>query len=313
MRDLRFSCNVSGVDVMGEFAEHCRAIERAGYDAVYTADHLGLPAPFPALVAAAAATERLRLGTLVLNAPFWNPALLAREIATTDHLTGGRLEVGLGVGHMRWEFEAAGVPWRPFGERVTAMTELIEALAAEFAQDGYPQQRAAREARGVPALRPAQRTGFGGFGPPLLVGGTGDRVLAVAARHADIIGVAGALQVPGQPPGTFRLATAAETDERIAFTRAAAGSRADELEWQTLVQLVAVTDDRSAAAREVAAQFEMTEAEALTSPYLLIGSVEEIARQVLANRDRYGFTHHTVHGQYREAFAPVIARARALA
>jgi alkanesulfonate monooxygenase SsuD/methylene tetrahydromethanopterin reductase-like flavin-dependent oxidoreductase (luciferase family) len=79
---------------------------------VFAADHLGIPAPFPLLVAAADATERMRVGTLVLNAPFWNPALLAREVATTDILTGGRLELGLGAGHTKWEFDAAGIEWQ---------------------------------------------------------------------------------------------------------------------------------------------------------------------------------------------------------
>src|SRR5262245_13523003 len=111
MADFRFSFNVLGVSSAGQLAETCRRAERYGYDTVFTADHLGFAAPFPALVAAAAATERMRVGTLVLNAAFWNPALLAREAATTDVLTGGRLELGLGAGHMKWEFDEAGIPW----------------------------------------------------------------------------------------------------------------------------------------------------------------------------------------------------------
>jgi alkanesulfonate monooxygenase SsuD/methylene tetrahydromethanopterin reductase-like flavin-dependent oxidoreductase (luciferase family) len=100
VRDFRFSYNVFGLGTRAEFLDVCRSGERAGYDTVFAADHLGNPAPFPTLVAAAAATERLRVGTLVLNVPFWNPSLLAREIATTHVLTDGRLEVGLGAGHM---------------------------------------------------------------------------------------------------------------------------------------------------------------------------------------------------------------------
>jgi hypothetical protein len=107
MRAFRFSFNMFGLTTARAFAELCREGERLGYDSVLAADHLGLPAPFPLLVAAAQATERMRVGTLVLNAGFWNPALLAREIATADILTDGRLEIGLGSGHMKSEFDAA--------------------------------------------------------------------------------------------------------------------------------------------------------------------------------------------------------------
>lgn len=100
MRDFRFSCNVFAIGSAGGFTEYCQAAERFGYDVLFTADHLGSPAPFAPLVAAAGAT-RLRVGTMVLNIGFWNPHLLAREVATADVLTGGRLELGLGAGHMK--------------------------------------------------------------------------------------------------------------------------------------------------------------------------------------------------------------------
>src|SRR5260370_27845282 len=111
VRDFRFSFNVFHITTRQAFVHTCREGERHGYNAVFAADHRGLPAPFPLLVAAAEATERMRVGILVLNAAFWNPALLAREVATTDILTEGRLEVGLGAGHMKWEFDEAGIDW----------------------------------------------------------------------------------------------------------------------------------------------------------------------------------------------------------
>jgi probable F420-dependent oxidoreductase len=310
MVEFRFSCNVFGVDE--GFAEWCRRAESLGYDTLLAADHLGVPAPFSVVVAAAQATSRLRVGTLVLNAPFWNPALLAREIATADILTGGRLEVGLGSGHMRWEFDEAGIPWEPFDARADRLVDTIDELTRLFAADGYPQQQAQRELMGNPVLRPVQRRGFGGYGPPLIVGGTGDRILSIAGRSADIVSIAGTFHVKGRPPGTLRLATAAEAAERVAYARAQAGDRA--VEWHALTQIVIVTDDRRSAAAKVLEQHGrfMAPDELLETPFVLIGSVDELAAQIIANRDRYGFTYYTVHAPYLEAFAPVISRVHEL-
>ena len=236
MTGFRFSHNVFGSGSGEDFAETCRRGERHGYDTVFAADHLGVASPFPALVAAASATQRLRVGTLVLNAPFWNPTLLAREVATTDVLTGGRLELGLGADHTKWEFDHAGIDWEPFGARTQRLRATIEQLRREFATDGYAQRKPLRDEFGIPVLRPVQRRGFGGHGPPLIVGGTGDRVLRIAAEHADIISIAGALQITGQPPGTMRIATDAETDERVRYALDCAGDRAGRIEWHALIQ-----------------------------------------------------------------------------
>jgi alkanesulfonate monooxygenase SsuD/methylene tetrahydromethanopterin reductase-like flavin-dependent oxidoreductase (luciferase family) len=132
-RDFRFSFNIFGLTTRQAFAGTCREGERYGYDTVFAADHLGLPAPFPLLVAAAEATERMRVGVLVLNVPFWNPAVLAREVATTDILTGGRLEVGLGAGHMKWEFDEAGIDWQPRAHRRRASCGLTRRRARRSA------------------------------------------------------------------------------------------------------------------------------------------------------------------------------------
>jgi probable F420-dependent oxidoreductase len=312
---FRFSTNTFGLTSLADFVAHCRQVEELGYDTLFAADHLGSTAPFQMLVAAAAATSRIRLGTLVLNTAFWNPALLAREIITADTLTEGRLEVGLGSGHMKWEFDEAKIPWEGFGARADRLAATVEEIRRTFAAGGYEQRRALEEAFGISPLRPVQRTGFGGYGPPLLLAGTGERVLRIAARHADIIGIAGTRQATGQPPGTFRMCTAQETDDVIRFARAEAGDRADRAEWNILVQLVEVTGNRVAAAEKlVTEQGEtMSAEELLATPFVLLGTVDEIAAQILRNRDRYGFTYYTVHAPFAEQFAPVIERVRDLA
>jgi probable F420-dependent oxidoreductase len=201
MGSFRFSSNIFGLKSRDEFIAMCRRAENDGYDTIFAADHLGHAAPFQAVVAAAAATERLRVGTLVVNVPFCNPALLAREIATADILTGGRLEVGLGSGHMKWEFDEAGIPWQPHSARADTLSATISELSRLFAGDGYDQQEELRQQLGFPPLLPVQHQGFGGYGPPLLVGGTGDRVLRIAAETADIVGIGGLVQIKGQPRG----------------------------------------------------------------------------------------------------------------
>jgi probable F420-dependent oxidoreductase len=318
MRDFRFSFNVFGITTREAFAGTCRAGERHGYDAVFAADHLGLPAPFPLLVAAAEATERMRVGILVLNAAFWTPALLAREVVTTDILTGGRLEVGLGAGHMKWEFDEAGLDWQPIAGRARRLDHTITELGRFFTTDLEQLSEPLR----MP--RPVQRRGFGGSGPPLLVGGTGDRILRIAAARADIVGVAGGYQVKGQPPGVLRVARAAEADERVRFARACAGARASQIEWHLLVQSVTVTDDRRTAAEELAARHrrivvernvtdpsaQLSADELLQTPYHLIGTVDEIAAQLRAGRERWGFSYITVHEPFMPTFAPVIERLR---
>lgn len=311
---FRFSTNVFGLRSAADFTAYCRRVEELGYDALYSADHLGGAAPFQQVVAAAAVTSRIRVGTLVLNVPFWNPALLAREIATADILTEGRLEVGLGSGHMKWEFDEAGIGWVPAGTRADRLADAIAEVGRIFAAGGYEQRKQLERHFGIPPLLPRQRRGFGGYGPPLLVGGTGDRVLRIAARSADIVAVAGTAQVAGKPPGTFRLCTAEETDERVRFARSAAGDRADAVEWQALVQQVIVTSDRRTAAEEFAAEDDgaMTATQVLETPFLFIGTADEIASQIQRNRERYGFTHYTVHGPFAEALTPVIERVRAL-
>jgi probable F420-dependent oxidoreductase len=314
MNRFRFSSNIFGLKSRDEFVAMCRRAENYGYDTIFAADHLGHAAPFQAVVAAAAATERLRVGTLVLNVPFWNPALLAREIATADILTGGRLEVGLGSGHMKWEFDEAGIEWESHSARADKLSAAISELSRLFAGDGYQQQAELRQRLDFPPLLPVQHRGFGGHGPPLLVGGSGDRALRIAAQTADIVGIGGLFQVKGQAPGVFRLCTAAEADDRVRFARDCAGERADGIEWHALTQVVRVTGDRRAAAADLAEQYHrtVTAEEILVNPFLFVGTIDEMAEQIISNRDRYGFTYYTVHEPYLDDFAPVIDRVRML-
>ncbi|REK86877.1 LLM class F420-dependent oxidoreductase [Streptomyces inhibens] len=288
-RPFRFGVNMLTIDSGATWHEKCRHAEELGYDVLLVPDHLGMPAPFPALIAAAEATERPRVGTFVLNTGFFNPALLAREVATTDALTGGRLELGLGTGYVRAEHETAGLPWGSPGERVDHLTRTIEELDRLLGDDGHVPQ---------PAQRPR---------PPLLIGGNGPRMLRLAARHAEIAAFTGGRQSPGKPEGTLELMPADQLAASVARYQEYAADRPEPAELNILVQQVLVTDDRRAVAREIAAlDIGLDEEQALDAPTLLIGTPAQMAEQLRERRERFGFSYITVLDPFLEAFAPVL-------
>lgn len=288
-RPFRFGASMVTPSTGDEWRKKCREAERIGYDVITVADHLGMPAPFPALVAAAEATERPRVGTFVLNTGFWNPTLLAREVATTDALTGGRLELGLGTGYVKPEHDAAGLPWGTPGERVSHLRRTIEELDRLLGSEEHQPQ---------PLQKPR---------PPLLVGGNGDRMLRLAAGHADIAAFTGAKAAPGDTSGKMSHLTPEELDERVATYRRLAAGRSEPAELNLLIQLVEVTDDRRAAIRPVLDHIpHLTEDAALGLPLLLVGTVRQIADQLRAQRERFGFSYITVLEPYFETFGPVI-------
>jgi probable F420-dependent oxidoreductase len=292
-RPFRFGVNLLTPAPAAEWRAKCRRAEELGYDVLLVPDHLGMPAPFPALVAAAEATERPRVGTFVLNTGFWNPALLAREVATTDALTGGRLELGLGTGYVRAEHETAGLPWGSPGERVSHLQRTVEELDRLLGSDDH-------------RPRPVQRPRV-----PLLIGAGGDRMLRLTAKHADIAAFTGARAVPGSTTGELLPVTAEELDERVALYRRVAADRAEPAELNLLIQHVAVTKDPEAALRPFLPHVpHLSLEQALALPVVLAGTEEEIAERVLALRERYGFSYLTVLEPAMEAFAPVMAGLR---
>ncbi|MET9834299.1 LLM class F420-dependent oxidoreductase [Streptomyces sp. NPDC006385] len=320
-RPFRFGVNLMTPAPADEWRAKCRRAEELGYDVILVPDHLGMPAPFPALVAAAEATERPRLGTFVLNAGFWNPALLAREVATTDALTDGRLELGLGTGYVKAEHDSAGLPWLSPGERVDHLRHTIEELYRLLDAADFPHSRLrpggdagkagktgeATEAGEAPMPQPVR----GRSRVPLLVGGNGDRVLRLTAEHADIAAFTGARSVRGSSTGQLEVMLAGELEERVALYRELAAGREEPAELNLLIQFVLDTDDREAAVRPLMERVPyLTPEQVLELPIGLIGTVAEMTAQVLAQRERYGFTYLTVLEPSMEAFAPVLARLR---
>jgi len=270
-------------------------------------DHLtDLLAPFPALAAAAAATTRLRIGTGVLNNDFRHPVLTAREAATLDVLSDGRFELGLGAGHMRSEYEQTGLSFDPgsarverLGEAVVIVKRLLEGERVTFAGRHYHVTDHTIHPR--PVQRPR---------PPIFIGGNAPRLIEVAAKEADVVGLTGiAFRRGGTDPdmSDFR---AAIVDQCMAFVRAAVGARVERLELSALVQRVIVTDDRRKAAEELATGRwgALTPDDVLATPYVLVGTIDEMVDQLRAGRERWGFSYVMTHESFMDALAPVVAR-----
>ena len=293
MRPFRFGVNVWGADTRAAWTEKARRIEQLGYSTLTVPDHLAdFFAPMPAVVSAAAATTRLRVGTNVLNNDFRHPVMVAREAATADVLTDGRFQLGLGAGYMKAEYDQAGLAFDVGGTRVERLAEAVTVIKALLA--GEPVDYTGRHYR-VRAHRihprPVQRPR-----PPILIGGYVDAVLARGGTEPDM--------------SAWRTA---EVDRQVRLVREAAGARHDALELNALVQRVIVTDDRRRAAAELAAEWKartaaLTAEELLEAPYALIGTVDQLVEDLQRRRERWGLSYYVVFERFAEAFAPVVAR-----
>lgn len=270
-KQFRFGVGLRAVRSPAVLAETARRLEGSGFDVLNVPDHLGAPAPFPALVAAAAATTTIRLGTYVLNACFYKPALLTRDIADVDLLSGGRLEVGLGAGYARKEFEAAELPFPSAARRIGYLEHVTTYVATH--QPGVP----------------------------ILIAGHGDRLLTVAARHAGIIGLTGGQVAGADDP----------LAERISFVRAAAGEKFDALELNLAITAMPTDGsgipDLSLTRRYAPT---LSDAELLAMPSVLSGSPREMADRLRELRRRYGVSYFSVEQDHAAAFTEVIAALR---
>ncbi len=305
MQPFRFAVQLEGAPSGRAWRDRARQIESLGYSTLYMPDHLGDQwGPMVALTAAAEATTTLKVGALVYDNDYRHPVVLAKEMATLDLLSEGRLEVGLGAGWMRSDYDQSGIAYDEPAVRVARFEEgvqIIEALWVDgtctFAGRHYDVEGAV----GMP--RPFRQPR-----PTLVLGGGGRRVLGVAARHADIVGVNADLRAGHVGPEVAASVTAERFDERIGWIRAAAGDRFAGLELQVLAFVAAITDDRQAMAEAIAPGFGLTAKAALEVPMVVVGTVDQVCETLQARRVRYGFSYYVLHVQDIEPFAPVVAR-----
>jgi probable F420-dependent oxidoreductase len=271
-KGFRFGVGLRAAKSFASVRDEARRAEALGFDVLHVPDHIGAPAPFPTLMAAAAATTTLRMGTFVLNAAFYRPALLARDVQALRDLSGGRFELGLGAGYARDEFTAAELRYPSAGERVDHLAHVTEYMGEH-----------------LPDV-------------PVLIAGNGDRLLTVAAQRSDIIGLTG-----GQPITDAEDPLA----ERIEFVRRAAGDRFADLELNIAVTALPRDEsgvpDLSITRRALP---HMSDEDLLATPAVLSGTTHDIADTLRGYRDTYGISYVIVQDKHAEAFAKVIAELR---
>lgn len=310
-RSFRLMAGARRVVHARQLAEQARRAEAAGYAALAMTDHLCADqlAPVPALAVMAAATERLRIATVVLNNDLRHPAVLAQELATLDALSGGRLEIGIGAGWNRAEYGAAGIPFAPGAVRVERLEETVRILKGLFGDGPFSlrgKHYAITEMEGLP--KPVQRPH-----PPLLIGGGSRRLLAVAAREADVVGLLPRSDTFERRDFSDWLPAA--TEEKVGWVRQVAGKRFERLELSSCNPLlpVQVTDHPRRVASEMAAQIEgrfgmrVTADDLLDSPYVFIGSVDHLVDKLIELRDRFG-VRSVMLGELDDRLTPVVER-----
>ena len=317
-RPFRFAIQSSSATSATEWRDRARQAEDLGYSSLLVADHYVGPgtiaktrgvspqvlAPWVAMATAAASTTTLRVGSRVLCIDYHHPAVLAKEAASLDLLSDGRLELGLGAGWTIGEYEAMGLTMDPAPTRIARLEEVIRLVKAHFGGDeidvrgehvhvfGY---------QGTPA--PVQKPH-----PPLMIGGGSPKVLRLAGREADIVsfnfnnraGVIGAEGVGSS--------TAENMDDKVSWVREGAGDRFDQIELEIGAYFTAVTDDADGAAGGLAKMFGLSVEEIKDHPNAYYGTVDQICDTLEARRARYGFSYVTVSDRNMEMFAPVVAR-----
>ncbi|HXK23082.1 MAG TPA: TIGR03621 family F420-dependent LLM class oxidoreductase [Myxococcota bacterium] len=314
-RPFRFAVQSFSAASGTEWRERARRVEALGYSALHLADHVVGPGPaiagsrhpiqelaaVPAMMAAADATRALKVGCRVFCIDYQHPAVLAKQAATIDLLSDGRLELGLGAGWLAAEYEALGIALDPPGVRIARLAETIRAFRALFTGEEVDVSGASLRLAGFAG---APKRPF----PPLMVGGGGRRVLSLAAREADIVSLNFNNRSGVIGPDGVRSSTAEATAEKIGWIRAAAGARFPSLELEIGAYFTFVQVGAEKIAAGMGQALGLTPAEMLRHPHGLFGSVDAVCEELERRRAQYGISYVTVGDSALEAFAPVVAR-----
>jgi probable F420-dependent oxidoreductase len=304
-RKFRFGVQTGGADSAKAWREKVHKVEELGYSTLFMPDHfIDTPfAPMVGIALAAEATTTLHVGHLVLGNDYKHPAVVAKEVATLDLASDGRVELGLGAGWMKTDYDALGLPYDSPGTRIDRLEEALAVVKRcwgpgpfSFAGEHYT----IREYDGIP--KPVQQPR-----PPIVVGGGGPKLLRLAGREADIIGINPNLRAGAVTADAAQTSLAEETDKKVGWIREGAGDRFDDLELQIRYFLGAITDDREGFAGAIAPAFGLDPTEALESGVACVGDVDQVCDLLLERRERWQTSYIIFGDDTYEDFAPVVA------
>lgn len=306
MKRFRFAIQASEASESGRaWKELAQKAEGLGYSTLFVPDHLddGQFSPIVAMTMAASVTSSLRVGSLVFDNDYRHPVVLAREMATLDVLSEGRLEVGIGAGWKRTDYDQIGIEYDRPGVRIARLGEALEIITSLWRVGHSTFEGKFYNTSGATGLPKPFRP----CGPSLVVGGGGNKILTLAAKYAQIVGInpslasgeIGAAVVDSVGPERFL--------ERIEWVRDAAGDRFEDIELQCLTFVAQVVDDGKAWLTKMAPAFGITGEQALEIPIVLAGTVGEIIETLQVRRERFGLSYWVIHQHEMEAFAPVVA------
>ena len=314
-RPFRFAVQSFSAKSGREWRERAKRAEALGYSALHLADHVVGPgeamtksnhpiqelAAVPAMMSAAEATTTLRVGCRVFCIDYQHPVVLAKQAATIDLLSDGRLELGLGAGWVTAEYAAMNIPMERPGLRIGKLEEAIGAFRQMFS--GEPVKVEGRHLK-YSGFAGAPKRPF----PPLMIGGGAERVLSLAGREADIVSFNFNNRAGMIGPDGVGLSTADATAQKVGWVKKAAGARFDQIELEIGAYFTFVQDGAEGIAAGMGQALGLSKEEMLKHPHGLFGSVDSVTAEVQRRRELYGISYVTVGDAAMEAFAPVVAR-----
>jgi probable F420-dependent oxidoreductase len=303
-RTFRFAAELHAPLPGSNWVDSFKELEDLGYSTLFLPDHFDEgPGPLATLGAAAVSTSTLHLGVLVLDCDYRHPAVVQRELATIDQLSGGRLEIGLGAGWKKTDYDRSGIPMERPGIRVDRMIEHTAVIKGLFGSEPLTFSGEHYQITEMPGL--AGNTP--GECPPILIGGGAPRVLGFAGRHADIIGVNASIHSGAIDTESAHDALPERIDAKVARVRETAGKRFDDIELNAWLSVAQLTTDTDAVASVIAELFSADVESVLASPLALIGNQAEVGDRLRERRERWGYSYTTIPGDEVRAFAPVVA------
>lgn len=304
-RKFRFGVQCSSASSASEWRDRARKMEDLGYSTLFSPDHfVGTPlAPMVAIAMAAEATTTLRVGHLVLGNDYKHPAVVAKEAATIDLLSDGRMELGIGAGWMTVDYDALGIPYDRAGVRIDRLEEALAVIKGCFAAEAFDFSGEHYTIKGYAAEpKPVQQPH-----PPIVIGGGGQKVLRLAGREADIVGINPNLRKGEVTADAVESSLAEATRQKVEWVREGAGDRFDDLELQIRYFVSAITDDPVGLATMVGGAYGLEPEDALASGVALCGSVEQCIETLQRRREEWGVSYVVLGEDNFEQFAPVVA------